>query len=428
MPEKIIAPNAYEMALAQFYLAADKLGLSDKVRKMLVGPRRTLSLELDVEMDDGRTEVFKAYRVQHISVMGPYKGGIRYHPNVTLDEVKALAMWMTWKCAVGDLPLGGAKGGIICDPKKMSLREIERLTRRFAWELFDIIGPQKDVPAPDVNTNGQIMAWIADTYSMRAGYNCPAVVTGKPVGFGLGGSLGREAATGRGCMLTTLYALEKLGIVPLDATAAVQGFGNVGYWAAKLLAEQGVKIIAVSDSKTGIYNPNGVNLAFAKAVKERTGSLANVVNCGHGNEGYSLISNEDLLALECDILLPCALEGAIRADNAGKIRAKIVDEGANGPTTPEADLILHDKNILVIPDILANGGGVTVSYFEWLQNLANDQWEEDFVNQKLAKSMRRAFNGFWEIYKEKNVHPRLAAYMLGVGRVAKAAELRGLWP
>lgn len=426
MCEKKFIPDAYDVALRQFDLVADKLGLDEKIRMMIRKPRRSLGVKLHVEMDNGRVEIFEGWRVQHLNpTTGPFKGGIRYHPNVTEREVKALASWMTWKCSVVDIPFGGAKGGIICDPKKMSVREIERLTRRFVYEIRHIVGPHIDVPAPDVNTGAREMAWFYDAYSMLVNENSPAVVTGKPIC--LGGSLGREAATGRGCMLTTLYALEKLGIEPNKATAAVQGFGNVGYWAVKLLAEQGVRVVAVSDSRSGIYNPNGIDFALAKQAKKETGSLAGIVDLPGGRD-YSVITNEELLALECDILLPCALENAIRADNAGKIRAKIVDEGANGPTTPEADLILHDKNILVIPDILANAGGVTVSYFEWLQNLANEQWEEDFVNQKLAKIMRKAFDNFWKIYDDNEAHPRLAAYMLGVGRVAEATKLRGLWP
>lgn len=419
-------PDVYDMALAQFDEAAQALALDDNVIKLIRKPKVVFGAKLPVKMDDGHVEVFEGWRVQHINAtMGPLKGGIRFHPGVTEREVKSLAMWMTWKCAVVNIPFGGAKGGVVCDPKKISLAELERLSRRYIYEIRHIIGPELDVPAPDVNTNAQVMAWMYDMYSQLTGCNSPGVITGKPIC--LGGSLGREEATGRGCMLTTMHALAKLGIDPKNATAVVQGFGNVGYWAAKLLEDQGVKIIAVSDSGTGVYNPCGLSVETIKKAKGIHGSLKNVA-ANDKSLGLIPISNADLLCLPCTVLLPCALEGEITGKNAGLIEAKIIDEGANGPTTPEADQILHSRNILVVPDILANAGGVTVSYFEWLQNRDNEYWELDTVNAKLGKIMAKAFDDFWRIYQSKKVHPRLAAYMLGVGRVAEAAKLRGLWP
>lgn len=414
--------DPYLTALEQFDKAADFLNLDKETRFSIREPHRILGAGLPVKMDNGEVKVFSSYRVQHNTARGPAKGGIRYHPDVTLNEVKALAMWMTWKCAVVNVPFGGAKGGIVCNPKEMSENELRNLTRRYTYAIYPIIGPEKDIPAPDVGTNAKRMAEIMDTSSMLVGHPCPGIVTGKPLS--VGGSLGREAATGRGCMYTALRALGYLGIDPKTATAVIQGFGNVGYWTAKLLQEEGVKIIAVSDSKGGIYNPAGLDVDAIMKVKKASGFVT-------GNPGAaSVISNDDLLLLPCDILAPCALENAITASNAPQIKAKIIIEGANGPTTLEADDIFHDSGIFVIPDILANAGGVTVSYFEWCQNIQELYWEESDVNVKLKKVMDKSFTDFINIYEKhgKKITTRLAAYLLGVGRVAEAAQARGLWP
>jgi len=424
MPEQN-KKNPYLTALEQFDKAADFLGLDRDTRMNIRKPKKSLEVNLPIKMDNGEIRDFIGYRVQHNTARGPAKGGVRYHPGVTLDEVKALAMWMTWKSAVVNIPFGGAKGGIICNPKEMSENELRNLTRRYTYEIYLIIGPDKDIPAPDVGTNEKRMAEMMDTYSMLAGYPCPGVVTGKPLS--IGGSLGRKAATGRGCMYTALQAMNYLGIDPTTATAVVQGFGNVGYWTAKLLQEEGVKIIAVSDSQGGIYNPAGLNIdAINKFKISAKSSAANYPD----DPGSAKISNEDLLLLPCDILAPCALENEITAANAPQIKAKIIVEGANGPTTLEADEILHKMNVFIIPDILANAGGVTVSYFEWCQNIQELYWDEGRVNAMLKQIMDRSFADFINIYEKngKKITPRLAAYLLGVGRVAEAAGARGLWP
>jgi len=346
-------------------------------------PRRTLTVNFPVKMDDGSVRMYTGYRVQHSQMLGPSKGGIRYHPNVTLDEVKALAMWMTWKSSLAGLPYGGGKGGVICNPKEMSLGEIERLTRRYATEIAPIIGPMTDIPAPDVNTNPQIMAWFMDTYNMHTGAQTPGIVTGKPVE--IGGSLGRAEATGRGVTFTALQALQNQQIDPQGATVVVQGYGNVGSVSAYFLQEQGAKVIAVSDSRGGIYRADGLDARDVLRFKQETSSVV-------GYPGADVITNEELLALPCDLLVPSALEGALTAENAGQVKAKIIAEGANGPTTPEADEILNDKGVFIIPDILANAGGVIVSYFEWVQDLQTYYWSEEEVNARLQKYIVGAFD------------------------------------
>ena len=411
--------NPFRIAMSQFDAAAEKLGLPPDLREVLRRPRRALSLSLPVKMDNGTIRVFDGYRVQHNNSRGPCKGGIRYHPNVSFDEVKALASWMTWKCATVNIPFGGAKGGIICDPHKLSKNELERLTRRYAYEISDFIGPDRDIPAPDVYTDAQVMAWIMDTYSMTRGTSSPGVVTGKPIW--LGGSEGRNEATARGCVFVARRACEVSGIDPKNATAAVQGFGNAGSIAARLLAKSGVKVIAVSDSHAGILNRKGLDIAAVIAHKEKTGSVG-------GFPGADSISSEAVLELEVDVLVPAALENQITRANADRIRAKIVSEAANGPTTPAADAILFKKGIQVLPDILANAGGVTVSYFEWVQDLAEDFWEEAEVNGRLEKVMGKAFDDVHRTAKQYSVDMRTGAYILAIGRVAKATESRGIWP
>jgi glutamate dehydrogenase (NAD(P)+) len=382
-------------------------------------PRRALTLSLPVKMDDGTIRVFEAFRVQHNNSRGPCKGGIRYHPNVTFDEVKALASWMTWKCAVVNIPFGGGKGGIVCDPHKLSHNELERLTRRYAYEISPIIGPDKDIPAPDVYTDGQVMAWIMDTYSMTHGSSAPGVVTGKPL-F-LGGSLGRNEATARGCLFTIRAACKELGINLNGATVAIQGFGNAGNIAAQLLAKDGAKIIAVSDSHAGIFNKNGFNVEELVAFKARTGSV-------EGFPGAEPISNTAVLEVPCDILVPAALENQITLQNAERVKARIVAEAANGPTTPDADLVLHNRGIMVIPDVLANAGGVTVSYFEWVQDLQELFWDEDDVNKRLERVMTKAFADVHAMAVKHNVELRTGAYILAIDRVANATRTRGIWP
>lgn len=411
--------NPFRIAMQQFDTAAAKLSLDPGMRQVLRSPRRALSLHLPIKMDDGSIKVFEGFRVQHNNSRGPCKGGIRYHPNVSFDEVQALASWMTWKCATVNIPFGGAKGGIICDPKHLSRNELERLTRRYAYEISDFIGPDRDIPAPDVYTDAQVMAWIMDTYSMTRGHSVPGVVTGKPT-F-LGGSLGRHEATARGCVHTIRYACETRNINPKRATAAVQGFGNAGSIAAELLHSLGMKIIAVSDSKGGILNPRGLDIPKVLAFKNKTGSVA-------GYPGSKPVSGDDVLELECDVLVPAALENQITLTNAHRVKAKIVAEAANGPTTPGADRILFNNKVLVIPDILANAGGVTVSYFEWVQDLQELFWDVDEVNRKLEKIMGKAFADVHKCSKDYKVDMRTGAYILAIDRVAKATESRGLWP
>ncbi len=363
--------------------------------------------------------MYAGYRVQHNMSRGPSKGGIRFHPDVSLDEVKALAMWMTWKCALVNIPFGGAKGGVICDPKSMSLQELENLTRRFTSEISIIIGPQKDIPAPDVYTTPQVMAWIMDTFSMQHGYSIPGVVTGKPVA--IGGSLGRDKATARGCMFVVDEAIKSLGGTIEGTRVAIQGFGNAGLNAAELMSKRGYVIVAVSDSRGGVANAKGLDVAGLITHKEETGSVA-------GFSGADRITNAEVLEYDCDVLVPAALEKIITRDNARRIRAKIVAEAANGPTLPEADDILFDRGIMVLPDILANAGGVTVSYFEWVQDLQENFWEEDQINDTLKRKMTRAFREAYEQSQRHGVNMRKGAYAVAVSRVAEATKLRGLYP
>ena len=413
------APNIWAIAQSQFDHAADQLDLDPGLRKVLRVPKRELTVNFPVTMDDGRVEVFTGYRVQHNLSRGPAKGGIRYHQDVTLDEVRALAMWMTWKCAVVDIPYGGGKGGVIVDPKKLSLREVEGLTRRFTTELSPIIGPDRDIPAPDVNTNAQTMAWIMDTYSMHQGYTIPGVVTGKPIA--VGGSLGRNEATARGAVFTLQQCSVALKVPLPGARVAVQGYGNAGSIAASLLAAEGSVIVAVSDSTGAIANPKGLDPAKVSAWKQEHGTVV-------GFPGSEEISNADLLETECEILVPAALENQITRHNAHRIKAKIVAEAANGPTTPEADEILHDHGVFLIPDILCNAGGVTVSYFEWVQDMQSFFWTEERINQSLKEIMDRAFDAVHAMSKLHEVDMRTAAYMVAVARVAEATTLRGLYP
>ena len=411
--------NPFRIAMRQFDTAAEKCGLDAGMREVLRRPRRALSLSLPVKMDDGSTRVFDGFRVQHNSARGPCKGGIRYHPDVTFDEVKALASWMTWKCAIVNIPFGGAKGGIVCDTHKMSKGELERLTRRYAYEISPIIGPDKDIPAPDVYTDSQVMAWIMDTYSMTHGSSAPGVVTGKPT-F-LGGSFGRNEATARGCLFVIRSACEVLGIKLNGATVAIEGFGNAGSIAAQLLAQNGATVIAVSDSRAGILNRAGLNVPELLVHKAKSGSVAEFPNSNP-------ISSDALLELQCDILIPAALENQITLENADRIQARIIAEAANGPTTPDADAVIHKKGAMVIPDILANAGGVTVSYFEWVQDLQELFWDEDDVNRRLERVMVKAFSDVHSTAKKYNVDMRTGAYIVGIERVATAMSTRGIWP
>jgi glutamate dehydrogenase (NAD(P)+) len=411
--------NPFRIAQIQFDMAAEYLKLDPGLRLILRTPKRVMEVSIPVKMDNGQTKVFTGFRVQHNVSRGPAKGGLRYHPNVTLDEVKALAAWMTWKTATVNLPYGGAKGGIVCDPKRMSKGELERMTRRYAAEIQPIIGPEVDIPAPDVYTDSQTMAWIMDTYAMTVGHAAPGVVTGKPVS--IGGSEGRTDATGRGVLYVVEEACKVKKINLRGATVAIQGFGNVGSAVARLFAEKKAKIVAISDSRGGVHNPRGIDPLRALRYKERSGTVV-------GMPGASRISNDELLALKCDILVPAALENVITLHNADQIKAKIVAEAGNGPTTPHADEILSRKGVFVIPDILANAGGVTVSYFEWAQDLQGFFWQVQEVNSKLEFVMRRAFNDVHETMRKFHVYPRAAAYILAVGRVADATLVRGLFP
>ncbi len=411
--------NPYRISQLQFDQAAHYLKLDPGLAQVLRTPKRQMVVSVPTKMDDGSVKVFEGYRVQHNIARGPAKGGIRYHPNVSLDEVKALAAWMAWKTAVMNLPFGGGKGGVICDPRKMSKTELERMTRRFVSEILPIIGPDRDIPAPDVYTDEQTMAWVMDTYSMTIGATCLGVVTGKPVS--LGGSEGRHEATARGCLFVTQEACRVLRRPLRRATVVVQGFGNAGSIAARLFAAAGAKIIAVSDSKGGIHNPRGIDPIKAIRFKEKSGSVV-------GLAGTSKISNQDILELKCDILIPAALENVITSENAGNVKARIIAEAANGPITPMADDILARKGVFLLPDILANAGGVTVSYFEWVQDLQNFFWEEDQVNAKLETMMKRAFSEVHETSKRYKVNMRVAAYILAIGRVADATMVRGLFP
>ena len=408
-------PNPYEAALQQLDLAAEKLGLNPAIHEVLRHPQRILIVNIPVHMDDGSFHVFTGFRSQYNDALGPTKGGIRYHPDVTLDEVIALSAWMTFKTAVVGLPLGGGKGGIRCNPKEMSPGELERLTRGYTREMVRFIGPQIDVPAPDVYTDSQTMAWIMDEYVECTGNYCPGVVTGKPVG--IGGSKGRNEATSLGLVYTVIEAVQQLGIPLKETRVAVQGFGNVGYHAARILHENGCKIIAVSDSKGGIFNPDGLDPIKVKEHKKNTRSVIEY-------KDTVPLSNHDLLELDCDILIPAALENVITAENAPRIKAKIIAEGANGPTTPEADEILHKRNIFLIPDILANAGGVTVSYFEMVQNQINYFWTEEEVKSKLKQIMQSAFHDVLVLSKEHNVPMRVASYLLALQRISYAMQTR----
>jgi len=411
--------TALTVALEQLKIAAEKLNLNKGLYEILKRPKRSILVSVTIKMDNHSIGVFQGFRVQHWDVLGPFKGGLRYHPNVTLDEVTALSMWMTWKCAVVGLPYGGAKGGIACDPKKMSIGELERLTRRYVSLIADYLGPHRDVPAPDVYTNAQTMAWIMDTYSQLKGYSIPESVTGKPVE--IGGSEGRVCATSQGVSLCIREAAEKLKMPLKGATVAVQGFGNVGYNAASILHSKGCKIVAVSDSTGGIYCSEGLNPYTVRVHKNKTGSV-------QGCEGATNVTNAELLESKCDILVPAALENQITKQNADKVKARIVAEGANGPTTTEADKILFEKDVCLIPDILANSGGVTVSYFEWVQNLTREHWTLDEVNQKLEAKITKAFADVYKLSVKEESDMRTAALMLGVGRVSHALKTLGLWP
>lgn len=413
--------SLYEQALEVFRQAAKVMQLDPNIQKFLERPQRTIIVEFPVLMDDGRVEMFVGYRCQHSTALGPAKGGIRYHPNVTLDEVQTLAFWMTWKCSLLNLPYGGGKGGVKVDPSKLSKGELERLSRRFFFEISQFVGPHKDIPAPDVNTNPQVMAWYLDTYSMHVGYTALGVVTGKPVE--LGGSVGRNEATGRGVAVVAAEACKFLGKDVSKAKVAVQGFGNVGSFSAKILQEEfGAKVVAVSDVSAAYYDPNGINISDLMAYRDSNKGLID------GYPKAQKIKHEELFELDVDILVPAALENAITEENADKIKAKLIVEGANGPVTPEADKILYSKGVTIIPDILANAGGVTVSYFEWVQDLQSFFWDLDDVRNKLAKMMKAAFAEVAKTKEKYNTDFRTAAYIVAIDRVAKAVKLRGIYP
>ncbi|MGH7705783.1 MAG: Glu/Leu/Phe/Val family dehydrogenase, partial [Candidatus Dormibacteria bacterium] len=414
------AANPYTTAQRQFDQAASILELDEGMRQVLREVRRELTVNFPVRMDDGSIHMFTGYRVQHNLTRGPAKGGIRYHPEVGLDEVKALAMWMSWKCAVTNLPYGGAKGGVICDPTQLSQRELENLTRRFASEISILIGPESDIPAPDVNTNQQTMAWIMDTISMEKGYSIPATVTGKPLE--IGGSEGRPAATGRGVMVVTLEACRRMELDPADSTVAIQGFGNVGSVSAELLHQEGFKVVAVSDVFGGIHNPEGLDVPALLEHVRRQGRVA-------GFSGASQeISNADLLELPVTVLIPAALENQLTIQNAAKVQARLIVEAANGPTTPEADDVFHQRGLTLVPDILANAGGVTVSYFEWVQDLQSFFWQESEINGRLTRIMQHAYAQVDELAQLHSTTLRMGAYCLAVKRVADATSARGIYP
>ena len=411
--------NPWEMVQAQIDKAVKYIDCDQNMIEKLRYPERSLLVSVPVRMDDGRLRIFKGYRVQHSTVRGPGKGGIRYHPSVALDEVTALAAWMTWKCAVMNIPFGGAKGGVECDPAELSIGELERLTRRYTAEIMSFIGPERDIPAPDVNTNAQVMAWMMDTYSMQMGHAVPGVVTGKPIA--IGGSEGRSEATGRGVVYMIIEAAKKLRLKLDGATAAVQGFGNVGSSVARNLFREGVKIIAVSRSKGGYYCSAGINPFELQRFFDEHKTMDGFADC-------EPITNDELLALNCDILVPSALENVIHKGNAGSVRTRILAEGANGPVTPIADEILKEKGVFILPDILANAGGVTVSYFEWVQDLQNYFWNEAEINNRLRQIMTASFKQVMTIAEEKRIDNRTAANVLGIGRVVEASQLRGLYP
>jgi glutamate dehydrogenase (NAD(P)+) len=419
MHDGVQRPNPYQVAVAQFEAAADRLNLDPAMRAILREPKRELIVHFPVRMDDGRVRMITGYRVQHNINRGPAKGGIRYDAGVTLDEVKALAMWMTWKCAVVDIPFGGAKGGVVVDPKELSNAELERLTRRYATEISVLIGPSSDIPAPDVNTNAQIMAWIMDTYSMHHGYSVPAVVTGKPLN--IGGSEGRMEATGRGVAITTREACHAVGLPFEGARVIIQGFGNVGSITAKILRQMGCRIIGLSDIWGAVFNEDGIDVARALRHVQEHGKL-------EGLPDGRPVDGKAMLEMPCDILIPAALEGQLTHANAPRIQAKLIVEAANGPTTPEADEIFQRRGIHVVPDILANAGGVTVSYFEWVQDLQRFFWAEDEINDRLEQIMVRSFRAVNAKREEQSCDFRLGAYLLAVSRVAEATQVRGIYP
>jgi glutamate dehydrogenase (NAD(P)+) len=419
IPKRADEANPYLAAQRQFDEAADLVGLSERVRAILRVPRRELLVNFPVEMDDGGTRMFQGYRVQHNITRGPAKGGIRYHPATDLDEVRALAMWMTWKCAVVQIPFGGAKGGVSVDPKLLSIQELENLTRRYAAEIAVLIGPESDIPAPDVGTNPQVMAWIMDTYSMHRGYSVPAVVTGKPVA--IGGSEGRSNATSAGLVHAIDLAAARTGLDLAGCSVAVQGVGNVGIGAVDMLAQRGARIVAASNSGGGAHNASGLDVAKLRRFAEEGVPLADLPDS-------EPISNAELLEADVDLLVPAALEGQITSANAGRVRARMIAEGANGPVTPDGEEILLDGGAIVLPDILANAGGVTVSYFEWVQDLQGFFWTETEIQARLERMMGAAFERVWDLHEEQDCSLRSAAYVLAVGRVAEATEIRGIFP
>ena len=418
-PISHLRENPYDIARQQLRRVGDVFGIDGNLINVLERCKKSVEVSIPVKMDDGSVQVFEGHRVTHNLARGPSKGGIRYHPNVTRDEVKALSMWMTWKCALMGLPFGGAKGGVVCNPKTLSRGELERLTRRFTSEIINEIGPEKDIPAPDVGTDGSVMAWIFDTYSMNKGHSVLGVVTGKPLA--IGGSLGRVEATARGALYCIHSVAQKQGLPLEGLRVVIQGFGNVGSNLARMLHEEGAKVIAVSDSTAGLHNPKGIDVPAALAHKEEARSLA-------GFPGAEAITNEELVLLDCDLLVPCALEQVISAENADRVKAKIIVEGANGPVTPTADDILEERGVLVLPDVLANAGGVVVSYFEWVQGLQEYFWKEEEVNARLNDIVTRAFEETWEVRERRAVSMRLAAYGQAVSRVAEATVTRGLYP
>ena len=418
-PATHLRENPFEIARDQLRRVAETFNIEQNLVNVLQECKKSLAVSIPIAMDDGSIRVFQGYRVTHNVARGPSKGGIRYHPDVTLDEVKALSMWMTWKCSLMGIPFGGAKGGVVCDPKRLSLVELDKLTRRFTTEIINEIGPEKDIPAPDVGTSGREMAWIFDTYSMNKGHSVLGVVTGKPLT--VGGSLGRLEATARGGLYCLIEALPKKSMRMEGLRVAVQGFGNVGSYLALFVHELGAKVVALSDSHGGVADPSGIDVRAAFTHKQEHGRL-------EGLAGTEVLTNEELVVLDCDVLAPCALEQVITTENADKVRAKIILEGANGPTTPAADEILEDRGILILPDVLANAGGVVVSYFEWVQGLQEYFWSEAEVNARLNDIVRRAFNETWDVYESRAVGMRLAAYGLAVQRVAEATTTRGLYP
>ncbi len=419
LPASHLRENPFQLAQQQLERVGRAFAIDPNLINVLSQCKKAVVVSIPVYMDDNTIHTFEGYRVTHNIARGPSKGGIRYHPAVTLDEVKALAMWMTWKCALMNIPFGGAKGGVICDPKKLSRLELQKMTRRYTSEIINEIGPEKDIPAPDVGTDPSVMAWIFDTYSMNKGHSVLGVVTGKPLN--VGGSLGRLEATSRGALYCIREALRKQHRSMAGTRVVVQGFGNVGSFLAKFLAEDGATVVAVSDSGGGVYNPAGLDVSAAIAHKQETGALA-------GLRGTDAVTNEELLLLDCDVLAPCALEQVITADNADKLKAKIICEGANGPTTPAADEILDERGVLVLPDILANAGGVVVSYFEWVQGLQEYFWKENEVNARLNDIMTRAFNETWQTFEQRGTSMRVSSYGIAVQRVSEATLTRGLYP